>query len=250
MRRGFALALVLILVLSSLMMFKPAFAQSIPKPSVPEFTVRLIDHSYDVPITHSIDPYSGQDITNPAHHVQNYTIEMSINNQPYESYNSLYYNIRIKGHFAGDWNSPLYPSDGSPVKSNSTYTVLNFVQGTGYYFYGPNHGIIYVPSGQLDFQAKAFVGGSVFVEPSDGNPIGSGWHFKVMEESNWSNTQTISNPDGAVSISTSPNPTPTSTQNPTLTPTVPEFPSWALLLLLTTMVVAAGLLVYNRSRKQ
>ena len=35
----------------------------IPKPSVPEFTVALVDTSYDVPTTYSTDPYTGKQLT-------------------------------------------------------------------------------------------------------------------------------------------------------------------------------------------
>ena len=41
------------------MIVKPANAQSIPKPSVPQITVALVDHSYDTPPTtptYTIDP--------------------------------------------------------------------------------------------------------------------------------------------------------------------------------------------------
>ena len=100
---------------------------SIPKPDVPTFTAKLVDRSYDVPATSSIDPYTGQIVNNPAHHVENLTIEISIKNQPNEQNNNLYYNIRTKGHFSVDWDSPLYPSDGCPPQSNLTYSVLDFI---------------------------------------------------------------------------------------------------------------------------
>jgi hypothetical protein len=51
--KSFALILILIISFSSLslLLIKPACAQSqsIPTPSVPEFSVKLADHSYDVP---------------------------------------------------------------------------------------------------------------------------------------------------------------------------------------------------------
>lgn len=34
----------------------------IPKPSIPEFTVKLVDNSYDVTTTYSIDPFTGENI--------------------------------------------------------------------------------------------------------------------------------------------------------------------------------------------
>jgi hypothetical protein len=42
----------------SIMMITGVFA-SIPKPSVPEFTVKLVDSSYDIPASSLIDPYTG-----------------------------------------------------------------------------------------------------------------------------------------------------------------------------------------------
>ena len=49
MNRCATLLLVAVLILSSLIIVGSAFAQSIPKPSVPEFTVKYIDSSYYVP---------------------------------------------------------------------------------------------------------------------------------------------------------------------------------------------------------
>jgi hypothetical protein len=59
-----------VLTVSSLVMVETAFAQSIPKPSVPEFTLVLVDSSYDVPTTYSIDPYTGDNVTHNGYHVE------------------------------------------------------------------------------------------------------------------------------------------------------------------------------------
>jgi hypothetical protein len=49
-------------------------AESISKPSVPEFTVAFVDASYDIPTSYSIDPTQAK--TSPTRlHVQNRTIE-------------------------------------------------------------------------------------------------------------------------------------------------------------------------------
>jgi hypothetical protein len=88
----------------SLLMIRPSFAQnstnptylptasptSPPTPPVPEFTVKFVDFSYYVPTTTSIDPYTGQNITNQGYYVDNRTIELSINNQPFSSYQENY----------------------------------------------------------------------------------------------------------------------------------------------------------------
>ena len=50
------------------------------KPSVPEFTVKLVAHPYDVPTTYSTDPYTGETITHAGYHMENKSIEVSIKN--------------------------------------------------------------------------------------------------------------------------------------------------------------------------
>jgi hypothetical protein len=78
----------------------PAASASIPEPSVPEFTVELLDTSLDVPTTYSTDPYTGDPVTHEGYHVARRTIEVRIKNQPFtdgDGRNKFYYNIRIKG---------------------------------------------------------------------------------------------------------------------------------------------------------
>ena len=74
MNKVIVLILVVILVASSLIMIRPINAQSVPTPSVPVFTIALVDHSYDVaPVTTStINPYNNQTTTTtiPGYHVQ------------------------------------------------------------------------------------------------------------------------------------------------------------------------------------
>jgi len=108
-----AVFLTLIIVMSclTLLIVRPASAQSTPKPSVPEFTLKYVDHSYDVPPTYGIDPYTGKKVvTKEGHHVENKSIEVTIKNQPLSPNNEangffthLYYNFRYKGHYANDW---------------------------------------------------------------------------------------------------------------------------------------------------
>jgi hypothetical protein len=159
--KGFSLLLVVILVVSSLIMIESAFAQSIPKPSVPEFTVKLIDHPYDVPssTTTSTDPYTGKQTitTYPGYHVQNRSIEVTIKNQQFTPYsidnqNTLYlfYNVSYKGHYAGDWTyypSGSYSRNSDAVtripQSTSDHTVVPFSAPT---------------EGQMDFRVQAQIG--------------------------------------------------------------------------------------------
>ncbi len=91
--KTFTLILILIVAVSSLSLItiKLASAQTIPKPSIPEFTVHYADRSNDVPANTSIDPFTGKTVTNPAQHIENQTISSS---------DYLYYEIRMKGHFS------------------------------------------------------------------------------------------------------------------------------------------------------
>ena len=86
MSKALALMLFTLLAFSSLSVVSSVFAQSIPKPSVPEFTLKYIDNSYDVPpsTTTTIDQYTGKEIvtTTPGYHVENKSIEITITNQP------------------------------------------------------------------------------------------------------------------------------------------------------------------------
>ena len=65
---------------------EPTEPASIPKPSVPEFTVKAVSHPYDVPTTYSTDPYTGETITHEGYHVENKSIEVWIKNQPFTPY--------------------------------------------------------------------------------------------------------------------------------------------------------------------
>ena len=171
----------------------------IPKPSVPEFTVELIDSSYDVPTTYSIDPYTGENVTHTGYHVECRTIEVTIKNQPFVSYYdtsrnwtiNFYYNIRIKGHYSEGWTELYRASDGYPTMwSDSEYTVISF-QGD----YSPTSGMEFTsqtimtkfPSGgQVDFQVEAMIG---YVHRT-GEPPWFPWQF-TGETSGWSETRTI-----------------------------------------------------------
>ena len=110
--RAFSLLLVVILAASSLIMVESASAQSIPKPSLPEFTLKLIDHSYDVPerMATTIDPFTGKpyNFTMPGYHQENKTIEITIKNPS----GAAYYNFRWKGHSENEWSyEPLKPAN-------------------------------------------------------------------------------------------------------------------------------------------
>jgi hypothetical protein len=218
MARAFALSLFLILMLANLTMAEAMI--SVPKPSTPEFTVKLIDSSYDLPSSSSIDPYTGQTTINPALHIDNRTLEFTIKNQPFTPYYdadsgfniTLFYNIRMRGHFGGNWTE-LFCVDGNhPVQSDSDYTVVSLPLGSH-----SDTLLRWLPantSSQIDFQVEAMIG---YFSRSAGF---ASWYFEG-EESGWSNVQTItiSNTSSPPSETINPSGSP---QSPTQTPLAPN----------------------------
>jgi hypothetical protein len=215
--KSFALILILIMVVSSvsLLMVKPANAQSIPKPSVPQFSINIAEHSYIVPEKISIDPYTGAKSTIPAYTVTNVTLTVTITNSPL----ATAYLLEVKGHYASDWDylTMDYSMGGiiniTAFAYSGAQTVIT-LSGTGDSQVSlgfSNHWSITVPSGgKLDFRLEAIngeVGSRVF-----------GGSIYVGESSDWSNTQTVTVPASSTFTSTSP------------TPTVPEFPTLTILL--------------------
>jgi len=204
-----ALLIIAILALSSLIMVESAFAQSITKPSVPEFTVKAVEHPYDVPTTYSTDPYTGETITHEGRHVENKSIEIWIKNQPFTPYDdaeghevNLYYNVRVKGHFEEDWSTPKTYSESESAEripqSNSEYTVLSLVN-------------YYNPKAQVDYQVEAIVGHFYTAYYPPGHSIQFPYtEFQVDETSGWSSTQTLT-----FSESQTPTPSPETTPTPT-----------------------------------
>jgi hypothetical protein len=250
------------LVLASAMRFGTVHA----KPSVPEFTVKLVAHPYDVPptTTTTIDQYTGKEIvtTTPGYHVENKSIEITINNQPFTPYTdaeghliNLYYNVRFKGHFGqeSDWKE-LYPYEPirngifgtyhqNPPQSSSEYTVISFPAE--------------YPDGALvDFQVQTMEGFYTEWWPFPGVP-GMAWQF-TGESSDWINTQTLTIGEGQT-----PTPSPTTTPTPTapnMGPTSPPSHEPALTqeqletiigVAIAAAVIGAGLglLIYLIKRK-
>ncbi|MCW3994750.1 MAG: hypothetical protein NWE98_01210 [Candidatus Bathyarchaeota archaeon] len=157
-------------------------------PSVPEFTVRYVDHSYDVPPTYKIDPYTGKTVVDRnGYHVDNRTIEVTIKNQAFTpsvtedgNITGLYYNVRSKGHYEG-WNdaSSYHYIDKFQASTSSQTVILFFLQ---------NWSI--PPGGQVDFQVQAVIGYSyTYVTGLCGESTAR--TFVSISQSDWSSTQTI-----------------------------------------------------------
>src|ERR1700693_517879 len=151
--KTFALLLTVIIATSclTLSIFKPANAQTIPKPSVPEFSIRYVDFSYGIPANTSIHPFTGKTVTNPAQYIVNQTIQISIKNQTISSSDYLYYQIRMKGHFSQEWTNISF------VQANpqSAYTVLIYAllgnNASGHF----DSSLEISSGGSADFQVQA-----------------------------------------------------------------------------------------------
>lgn len=242
-----AAAFIIALLLSTLAVavnFGAAQAESsIPKPSVPEFTLKLADHSYDVPerTTSTTDPYTGKTTTHtsPAYHVQNLTIDIIFRNQDFPStingYSAvLYYDIAIKPHFIEDWYGP-YDKGWFPAQTDSEFTTISFPRSE------------YPDEAKLDFRAQAYLGYHYnYTDYSHIQPIPQSSF--ASSASDWSNTQTIT-----ISKSQTPTPSPAATPSPTHYIYPDQYAE--LELIIGAVIVAAvigaglGLLIYLIKRK-
>lgn len=223
--KNLVLILILIMVISGIIMVKPASAQTIPTPSVPEFSMSYTSSS----------------------------IEVTILNQPFSPHQTaggatlnLYYSVGEKEHSSDNWSyypqyqGNYYPNGNYPA-TNSDYTVMHF--GFNNSSSGPLTLNTILSGEQLDFQVQAAIGFYVtepYFPPGQSYPPTSEGTVQVFSGyfSDWSPTQTLT--IGETSASASPNPTPTSTiASPTPTPTIPEVPSWAIPFLFGLMMATA-----------
>jgi hypothetical protein len=250
------------LALSGLVMVGCASAQFVQTPSVPEFTVELVDSSYDEPTTYFTDPYTGETVTHEGYHVYRQNIELKIKNQPFTPYTEtggqnidFYYNIRIKGHFTGDWIELYNPSDGFPPQSSgSEYTEFSYIWGGDANTMMGSKSISLPAGAQVDFQVEAMVG----YTSRSGEPPWFPWTF-YGETSGWSSTQTLT----IVEFPTpSPEPTPSSEPTPTDSNTSPtsspnqepvltqeQLVIFGLAVTVAVLAVGLGLLLYGIKRK-
>jgi hypothetical protein len=213
-------------------MVESAFALSIP-----EFTVRYTDFSYDVPASTSIDPFTGKNVTNPAQHIENQTIQISIKNQTISSSDFLYYEIRMKGHFSQEWTNISFIQ----ANPHSEYTTLTYAL-TGNNASGNFDSRLEIsPGGTADFQVQAQIWHYVLSDTPN-SQFGGGWLFRMSYHSDWSNTQTITIPASSSS-------TPDQTTQPTPRETLQTLQLGAIIgTVIAVVVVGAGLLVYFKKR--
>jgi len=196
MSRSLALLLITVSVLSSLVIVNAVSVQSIPKPSVPEFTLKLVDYMVG----------GG--------------IETQIRNQPIipNGHDSagIYFDTRFKWHESTNWYHP----EPDPTKWKRQYIsqigttgVTTLVGSSNSYYEILGN----TTSHQLDVQYRAINGylnesvpfaPPIGIDPND-TPV------VVVNTSEWSETVTITLPDYKPETYTT---TPSPTINPTPTP--------------------------------
>ena len=208
---------------------------STAKPSVPAFTLSFDKHSSDKPATYVTDPYTGkQRELEPPKHYEWETVTVKINNQPFTPYQTndgnatqnidLYYSIRTKGHFGGQWVTSgglytnYYPANSGQITEVTFFVGSNGPNGDSM----PNNMVLNVEDGgQVDFEVQALIG---YLTPQISVTQSFGvQNYEVFTgiEGDWSNTQTLtigentatvtpsaSLPSQSVSPSENQNPTP------------------------------------------
>jgi hypothetical protein len=218
MSKRATLLLITVLAVSSLIIVSSAFAQSITKPSIPEFTAEYVDYSYDIAPTYTTDPYTNNTVIQTyGSHVDNRTVVITIKNEPFTPFTdsngntiNLFYNVRYKGTFGQDWTE-MYGGERTvwynydDPDNNYGYKIQNYAsQNTVVVMASP------AQQGQMDIQVEALQG------YTNRTTIDGHIFFSVVgytfygEESGWSSTQTI-----AIGGSQTPTPSPETTPTPT-----------------------------------
>jgi len=164
-------------------------AQAASKPSVPEFTVKYVNHPIQWEPTTTTNPYTGETtITNPGGTSDHWVIEVTIKNQKFTStkdssgsWTQLFYNVGYKGRFENEWQTyPAIPSSGYVSASKSDTTVIELP-----FWFSAN-----VPNGGLiDVKVQALIGTQYSQEVN--MPWTTNWHTFQGEMGEWSDIQTL-----------------------------------------------------------
>lgn len=225
-----ALLLIVVLMASNITAVKAISVGSIPKPSAPEFTVKIVSYPYDVPskTTIKIDQYTGKETTTtqPGYHVENKSIEIRITNPPFTPISiteitywseeqqktctydcnytaDLYYSVRVKGHFGNEWNTT---HDACKVQLDSKYTVFTISSN-------------YPKEAKIDFQVRASIG---YFYPVGRSGLIMGYKFSG-KYGDWSNIQILTMGEiGSTAVPDNNQPTPMPAPTPMPTATAPD----------------------------
>src|SRR5512138_650664 len=90
--------------------FSFAQAQSIPKPSVPQFMLSFEGPSFQRNTTYQLDPNSGQVVAELGFTNQYTSLVLTVKNQPFDSSSGkLYYGVQVKNQNTGNqWQNVTY----------------------------------------------------------------------------------------------------------------------------------------------
>ena len=259
------LALIVLLAISSLIIAEIANAQTTPKPTVPEFSLKYLVTQFTIPPYSTINPYTGENQTlSPGYTGYRRSVEISVINQPYSPYINtdgdyiqLYYNVSLKGHYGDIWAH--YPDSTYLNLFNASASAKTVIEvSLEPYPSIPDDSL-------LDFRLQAIIGHYNYETTLSGAKYVTG--FTAFETSDWSNTQTVTLSGSSISAAT-PNPTspttstPTITPTPTVTPTAPDtngnftnsitLPLDVLIIIIAVVVflaVALSVLLFRRHRK-
>lgn len=247
------LFLLLLLIATCLVTVQSGSAQTNPKPSVPEFTLTLKSHPYDVPPTTytNVNPSTGEttNCNTAGYRDNNQTITITIKNQSFSTGPNytywLFYDVEIKDYYHNNWTE-LYSFFGASG-------IGDVVQN-----YFCNNPI----DSQVSVKVKAILQNKTqfFVPPIPGFPASlqpnSGYHYgwTPISSSEWSAIETLSLSDGSISVSSPVSFTisPTSqldtssSENPTVNPTLvcinamvlPLEWLWAVVIVVVAVVFA------------
>ena len=215
--RKTVVSLILIWTLYSVIILP--FCSATSEPSVPEFTLRYVDNSFNVPptTTYTTDPYTGKIITStvPGYYVENKSVQVIITNPSFTSYKDengsnidLFYHVLFKGHFEDTWSGWVssYPYGYNEYDRNSSVTVIP----------APVYNISV--GGQVDVQVRALIGKFVTVYDPPVPAFNVIPYHKVFvgEASPWSPIQTIT-----ISNNSFASTSPSSSQPPSAMPSQP-----------------------------
>jgi hypothetical protein len=195
MRMKAVLAVLVCLLFASSILLAVASAQTaIPTLSVPEFSAKLVPHPFDVQTIYIIDPSTGEKTVNNGYHDITASIDISIKNQNYDTY-QVYYNIQAKGHLHGGW-IPLYKfyngteNIGTVIaQSSGLFTLISIPHDVEM---PPDH----TPDTDVDIQVEAILSHVMTIEV----PISPFFPSYLMDTrtivvidatSGWSDAQTI-----------------------------------------------------------
>jgi hypothetical protein len=236
--KSLPLLLVVMLTASCFLSIQQTYAQSISKPSVPDFTIQPIGPSFDIPPTYSFNASNGLFYVNEGYHFEYSTVQVIIKNQAFINQTNLdhmYYSVRLKPHNYPDsyWNELFNPNlDGFPIQSSSNYTIIPIAAE------GSTENQYQISAGATtDIQVKAMIG---HIERGFNgnatNQIEMYPYVFIGQTSDWSKTQTVTLPP---KIPFTPS---ASTPTHAPSPTVPEL-SWLILLPLFLIALSVALIL-------